>query len=168
MPVTPRRPGDHPPPPLTFGVLGAVEIRAGDEVVELRRAKQIALLATLLLSANQVVSPTRLIDAIWGEDPPTSARALVQNYVSALRGLARVSTSIERSAPRALAHLAGFPLRRMPLAPLLERIWRLRANVTAYDAAYIALAEQLNCALITCDVKLASASGPRCPIDLIT
>lgn len=87
--------------------------------------------------------------------------------VSALRGLAKASTTVERLAPRALAHLAGFPLRRMPLAPLLDRIWRLRANVTAYDAAYIALAEKLNCALITCDVKLSNASGPRCEIDLI-
>ncbi len=88
--------------------------------------------------------------------------------VSALRGLARLSRTVDRSAPRALTHLAGFPLRRMPLAPLLERMWHLRANVTAYDAAYIALAEQLNCALITCDAKLANASGPRCAIDLIT
>lgn len=61
--------------------------------------------------------------------------------VSALRGLSRVSTVVQRSAPRALIHLAGFPLRRMPL---LERIWQLRANVTAYDAAYVALAERLD------------------------
>ena len=87
--------------------------------------------------------------------------------VSALRGLARIGRAVDRTVPRALEHLAGFPLRRMPLAPLLERIWRLRANVTAYDAAYVALAEQLGCALITCDVKLASASGPRCAIELI-
>jgi len=87
--------------------------------------------------------------------------------VSALRGVAKVSKAVERAAPRALTHLAGFPLRRMPLAPLLTRIWHLRANVTAYDAAYVALAEQLHCVLVTCDAKLASASGPRCPIELI-
>lgn len=87
--------------------------------------------------------------------------------VSALRGLVRVSKAVDRAVPRALAHLAGFPLRRMPLAPLLERMWQLRANVTAYDAAYVALAEQLDCALVTCDAKLAAASGPRCAFDLI-
>jgi predicted nucleic acid-binding protein len=87
--------------------------------------------------------------------------------VSALRGLARSSKVVDRSVRRALTHLAGFPLRRMPLAPLLERMWQLRANVTAYDAAYIALAERLDCAFITCDAKLASATGPRCAIDLI-
>jgi predicted nucleic acid-binding protein len=87
---------------------------------------------------------------------------------SALRGLARASRKVDRAAQRALGHLAGFPLRRMPIAPLLGRMWQLRGNVTAYDAAYIALAEQLDCALITCDAKLAAATGPRCAIDLIT
>jgi predicted nucleic acid-binding protein len=87
---------------------------------------------------------------------------------SALRALARNNRAVERAAPRALAHLAGFPLRRMPIAPLLERMWQLRSNVTVYDAAYIALAELLGCELVTCDAKLATASGPRCTIDLIS
>jgi predicted nucleic acid-binding protein len=87
--------------------------------------------------------------------------------VSALRGLARISPAVELSAPSALRHLARFPIRRMPLAPLLDRIWQLRANVTAYDAAYVALAEQLSAPIITCDAKLAAASGTRCAFDLI-
>lgn len=87
--------------------------------------------------------------------------------ISALRGLARVRPAVERSAPTALRHLAGFPIRRMPLAPLLDRIWQLRANVTAYDAAYVALAEQLSAPVITCDAKLVAASGARCAFDLI-
>jgi predicted nucleic acid-binding protein len=87
--------------------------------------------------------------------------------LSALRGIAMVSKSVGRAAPRAVSHLSGFPLRRMPLSPLLERMWQLRRNVTAYDAAYVALAEQLNCTLVTCDAKLAGASGPRCAIELI-
>ncbi|MDQ6850861.1 MAG: type II toxin-antitoxin system VapC family toxin [Actinomycetota bacterium] len=88
--------------------------------------------------------------------------------VSALRGLARVKPAVERAVPAALRHLAGFPIRRMPLAPHLDRIWELRANVTAYDAAYVALAEQLAAPVITCDAKLTTASGIRCPFDLIT
>ena len=56
----------------------------------------------------------------------------------------------------------------MPLAPLLDRIWALRANVTAYDAAYVALAEQLAAPVITCDAKLAAASGTRCTFDLVS
>ena len=88
--------------------------------------------------------------------------------VSALRGLARVKPALQRAAPAALRHLAGLPVRRMPLAPLLDRMWALRANVTAYDAAYVALAEQLAAPVITCDAKLAVASGTRCTFDLIS
>lgn len=88
--------------------------------------------------------------------------------VSALRGIARSSPGLDGIVPRALAHLAGFPVRRMPLAPLLQRMWELRHNLTAYDAAYIALAERLDAVLITCDARLATANGPGCTFDLIT
>lgn len=85
---------------------------------------------------------------------------------SALRRLARASRAVDRAAR--IAHLAAFLLRRMPIAPLLERVWQRCSNVTAYDAAYVALAEQLDCVLVTCDAKLAAASGPRCAFELIT
>ncbi len=88
--------------------------------------------------------------------------------VSALRGMARRSQVLDQAVPSALPHLAGFPIRRMPLPPLLERMWELRNNVTAYDAAYIALAERLDAALITCDARLATANGPTCTFDLIS
>lgn len=68
----------------------------------------------------------------------------------------------------ALRHLAGFPLRRMPLAPLLQRIWELHDNITPYDAAYVALAERLDGPPVTGDSKLAAATGARCTVDLIT
>jgi len=88
--------------------------------------------------------------------------------VSALRGLSRPNPALRTAVPGALRHLARFPIRRMPLAPMLQRIWELRDNLTAYDAAYVALAERLDGPLITCDAKLAAASGPRCAFDLIT
>lgn len=88
--------------------------------------------------------------------------------VSALRGLGQRIAQVERIAPAALRHLARFPIRRMPLAPLLDRMWELRANVTAYDAAYVALAERLGVHVVTCDGRLASASGPRCGFELIS
>ena len=69
--------------------------------------------------------------------------------IAALRGLARVKPAVERTVPAALRHLAGFPIRRMPLGPLLDRMWELRSNVTAYGAAYVALAEQLTAPVIT-------------------
>ncbi len=87
--------------------------------------------------------------------------------VSALRGMARGNPVLNQAVPSAMRHLAGFPIRRMPLAPLLERMWELRDNITPYDAAYVALAERLDGPLITCDVKLDAASGTRCSFDLI-
>jgi predicted nucleic acid-binding protein len=59
----------------------------------------------------------------------------------------------------ALADLADLPLARYPHDLLLPRIWELRNNVTAYDAAYLALAEALEARLVTCDAKLGSAPG---------
>lgn len=88
--------------------------------------------------------------------------------VSALRGMAQRSPALRAVVPTALRHLSGFPIRRMPLAPLLQRMWQLRENITPYDAAYIALAERLEGPLVTSDSKLAGSSGPRCAFDVIT
>lgn len=69
--------------------------------------------------------------------------------------------SAERGA-EALTDLADLPLNRYPHFVLLPRIWQLRQNVTAYDAAYLALAEALDAPLLTRDRALASAgSGVR-------
>ncbi len=81
--------------------------------------------------------------------------------VSALRGPRRANPTLRAPVPRALHHLADFPIRRRPLATLLQRIWELRTNLTAYDAAYVALAELLDAPLISCDGTLPGASGPR-------
>jgi predicted nucleic acid-binding protein len=59
------------------------------------------------------------------------------------------------------------PLRRAPHRPLLARCWELRENLTVYDAAYVALAELLDLALLTADARLANAPGLRCKIDLL-
>lgn len=87
--------------------------------------------------------------------------------VSALRGLSRVSPRVTRAAPAALRHLAGLPLRRMPIAPLVERMWELRTQMTAYDAAYVALAERLNAVVVTCDQKMAAATKARCGWEVV-
>jgi predicted nucleic acid-binding protein len=50
---------------------------------------------------------------------------------------------------------------------LLERIWELRTNLTAYDASYVALAEALDCALVTCDARIARAPGLKCAVTVL-
>jgi predicted nucleic acid-binding protein len=67
----------------------------------------------------------------------------------------------------ALADLAGFPIHRYPHDFLLPRIWDLRNNLTAYDAAYIALAEALKAPLLTRDQRLAAAPGHHARVELV-
>ena len=50
---------------------------------------------------------------------------------------------------------------------LLERVWELRDNLSAYDAGYVALAESLECSLITADTRISRAPGIRCPITVV-
>ena len=58
-------------------------------------------------------------------------------------------------------------LHRYPTIGMIDRIWELRHNVSAYDAAYVALAETLGCHLVTADQRLAGAEGPRCIIEVV-
>jgi predicted nucleic acid-binding protein len=67
---------------------------------------------------------------------------------------------------QALTDLVDFPIHRSPHDVLLPRIWELRHNVTAYDAAYLALAEALAAPLVTCDARLASAPGHAARVEV--
>ncbi len=67
----------------------------------------------------------------------------------------------------ALEDLADLPIARYPHHLFLSRIWQLRNNVTAYDAAYLALAEALAAPLLTRDAKLARSSGHNARIELV-
>ena len=73
----------------------------------------------------------------------------------------------ETRAREAIADLVSIPMIRFPHDPLLPRIWALRANLTAYDATYVALAEALDATLITCDAHLKSASGHQARIEVM-
>ncbi|WP_235927939.1 type II toxin-antitoxin system VapC family toxin [Goekera deserti] len=56
---------------------------------------------------------------------------------------------------------------RYPGVGLLDRVWELRENVTAYDATYVALAELLDCALVTADARLSRAPALGCPLTVV-
>ena len=73
----------------------------------------------------------------------------------------------ERRMQLARDDLRSLPIRRVPHLPLLERCWELRANLTTYDAAYVALAELIGAPLVTLDPRLADAPGPTCSIELL-
>jgi predicted nucleic acid-binding protein len=56
---------------------------------------------------------------------------------------------------------------RYPVSGLLQRIWELRDDVSAYDASYVAVAEQLDCALVTADRRLSTAARLRCSVTVV-
>jgi len=70
---------------MEFLILGPLETRAGGRPLALSGPKQRALLAILLIHANEVVSTDRLIDELWADNPPESGDAALQMRVSALR-----------------------------------------------------------------------------------
>ncbi len=71
----------------------------------------------------------------------------------------------EARAAKAIEHLAKLNAARWPHEPLLPRIWALRHNFTAYDAAYVALAESLGATLLTCDHALARGDVINCDVE---
>jgi predicted nucleic acid-binding protein len=87
--------------------------------------------------------------------------------VSVLRGLVRASKLTESRGEGALQDLVQLPVVRHPHEPLLDRVWQLRGNLTAYDATYVALAETLNATLLTCDARLARATLADVTVELV-
>jgi DNA-binding SARP family transcriptional activator len=72
---------------MSFHVLGPLEVRVGDEALVVGGAKQRAVLAVLLLRAGEVVPVERLVDEVWGNDPPPSAAHTLESYISRVRQL---------------------------------------------------------------------------------
>ncbi|WP_233629936.1 winged helix-turn-helix domain-containing protein [Amycolatopsis sp. WAC 04197] len=70
---------------MRFSLLGPMEVAGPSGPIALPGAKPRTLLAALLLGSGRTVPAERLIGVIWGEEPPTTARAVVQTYVATLR-----------------------------------------------------------------------------------
>ena len=85
-------------------------------------------------------------------------------------GLRRHASSHRIGADDAWAALDAWRrlgLTRYAMPGLLERVWELRENLSAYDAGYVALAESLGCSLITADARISLAPGVRCAITVV-
>lgn len=87
--------------------------------------------------------------------------------VAVLRKRWLAGTLSDQRFATAIEDLEQLTLERVPTLRLMHRAYELRANVTPYDASYLALAELLDCDLLTADRRLANASGPRCTIRLL-
>jgi predicted nucleic acid-binding protein len=70
-------------------------------------------------------------------------------------------------AGEAIEDLIALPVNRYAHDLLLGRIWELRNNLSAYDAAYVALAELLDAPVITCDRRIANAPGSRARVEVL-
>ena len=70
---------------MEFRILGPLDVRNGDQAVELASGRQRALLTLLILNANETVSIDRIVEELWGEGSPQTAPKVVQNHVSQLR-----------------------------------------------------------------------------------
>ena len=109
-------------------------------------------LAARLTDEREAVCVPHLIDLEIAQ--------VLRRYV--LRG----ALSVERGS-LALGHWRSLDVDRYAHEPFLARIWELRANIGAYDAAYVALAETLSTVLVTGDRRLASAPGVEALVELV-
>ena len=122
----------------------AIDALAGDGPWSVRMRNQIAdehLVAPALFDVEVMTGLRRQV--LGGQVPPWRAEEAVQA-------------------------LKLMDVERIPHEPELDRMWELRDNLTAQDAAYVAVAESLDAPLLTTDARLARAPGPRCEIRLAT
>lgn len=126
-----------------------------------------------------VIDASALVDALLGEqaDPQLLARledagelhaphVLDVEVLHALGRLVRMEEIDDERALDVIDDLRIAPIERYAHDRLTERIWSLGGNVTAYDAAYVALAEALDLPLVTTDARLARAPGHDATIEL--
>jgi predicted ATPase/DNA-binding SARP family transcriptional activator len=153
---------------LDFEILGPLEVRAQGEPLPLGGAKRRALLALLLLRANEVVSTDWLIDELWGERPPETAANTLQAHVSQLRRALDAGLG-DREPPVLVTQAPGYMLRVPPDALDAHRFERL---VREADVAHGRGAAEEASALLTealalwrgaalADVALLGAAQPE-------
>ncbi len=117
-----------------------------------------------------LVTPTALDieDRIFAADETLHAPHLLDLEIAqVLRRYCHIGDMEPERAEEALADLAVLGVVRYPHDLFLPRIWELRHNVTAYDASYIALAEELSAPLLTRDQRLAAAPGHQAAVEVI-
>ncbi len=115
----------------------------------------------------QTPSGQRIEQRIYARnDSLHTVHLLDVEFTQVLRRLVREGTLARKRAEEAMEDLIAVRVTRYAPVVLLHRIWQLRQNLSAYDAAYVALAEELSASLITRDQKLAAAPGHTATIEV--
>lgn len=123
-----------------------------------------SVIAELLL---QTPAAAALEERIFDPAETLHAPALLDVEVTqVLRRWVRAGQLSEPRARAGMVLLARLPVRRYLHEPLLARMWTLRASLTVYDAAYVALAEALDAPLVTRDARLVRSTGHRAHVEL--
>ena len=134
---------------MEFCVLGPLEVRLGGETLPLGGAKQRAVLAVLLLREGEVVQVDRLVDEVWGDEPPPSAAHSLESYVSRLRQL------FNGHGPTLTRRGAGYSLELRDAALDARAFFELQE-----DASVAVGAEDYECGLELATAALAAWRGP--------
>jgi predicted nucleic acid-binding protein len=101
------------------------------------------------------------------EDAAVAPHLVDAEVGQALRGLVLRDALDSAAARRSMRAAHELITERYPHGPLASRAWDLRANVSFYDALYVAVAELLDLPLVTADARLAGADGPTCELTLV-
>ena len=131
----PRPPASNHQPPMDFRKLGPLEVCAATGPLHLGRPKRRALLALLLLHPNEVVTSDRLIEELWGEDPPETATKALQVLVADLRKLLEPERGRGQPGRVLLTRPSGYLLQLEPEQLDLARFEQLVAEARRALAA---------------------------------
>jgi predicted nucleic acid-binding protein len=108
----------------------------------------------------------RLVDRVINEGDLHAPHLIDVEFQHALRRLVVAGAISDDRAADARMDFADLTIVRYPHVSLADRMWELRHNVTAYDAAFLALAEALGAPLVTCDARLARAPGHAASVEV--
>jgi predicted nucleic acid-binding protein len=124
--------------------------------------------SALLEALLQTPAAAAVEERLFGEGLPLHAPHLIDLEVTQVLRRYEATGRVEAARCQdALDDLQDFSLCRYQHDTLLPRVWELRHNLTAYDAAYVALAEALDATLLTRDHRLARASGHCARVELV-
>lgn len=123
-----------------------------------------AAIEWLLQSARGVKVGKRILDPSESLHAP---HLLDVEVAQVLRRFVRERVIATQRGQEALEDLDDLPVHRYPHDFLIPRVWELHRTLTAYDAVYVALAELLDAPLVTCDARIASASGHYANVEVV-
>lgn len=102
------------------------------------------------------------VNEVTARGPLLAPELILVETANTLRRLEASGAITRLEATSAFRDVLSLELELLPFAPFAERIWELRANLTSYDAWYVAIAEAFECPLATLDRRLSHAAGPTC------